>query len=107
MPVRRGVLLMDWIRKHLLSLSDVCKKCQQDPALSVDQRKDFAEVYRTTTRFSSLPSAGGPQNVASVIANLCGACRRGAIRRGCQGRQDWKQSCALLDDHHRHHMSGP
>lgn len=95
---------MDWVRKHLLDLAQLCKDCEKDSALSMAQRKAFAEIHLLTTRFSSLPNAGGIHNVATAIAKLCGTCQ-GVIQQGCAGRSDWKQPCSLLRD--RIHQQSP
>ena len=95
---------MDWMRKHLLDLAELCRDCETDPTLSMPLRKVFAEIYLLTTRFSSLPNAGGAHNVASAVAKLCGACQ-GVIQQGCAGRSDWKQPCSLLRD--RIHQQSP
>ncbi|MCX7170459.1 MAG: hypothetical protein NTY41_09250, partial [Proteobacteria bacterium] len=97
-------VLMDWVRKHLLDLAELCQDCEKDPTLSMFQRRIFAETYLLTTRYSSLPNAGGPHNVASAITKLCGACQ-GVIQQGCAGRSDWKQACSLLRD--RVHRQSP
>lgn len=86
---------MDWSRKHLVDLSGLCKDCEEDPTLPVTHRNAFAETYLLTKQFSSLPHGGGAGNVATVIAQLCDACR-GSFCLECGGRSVWHQPCPLL-----------
>jgi len=89
---------MDWIRKHLFDLTNLCRDCKENPALTTSQREVFAETYLTTALYSSLPRAGGTRNVAVAVTKLCDACQS-IIHRECPGRSDWKQTCQLLHEH--------
>lgn len=89
---------MDWIRKHLVDLSALCKDCEEDPALLMTQQRSFAVAYHLAKQFSSLPTGGGAKNVATVIAQLCGACQS-SYSYGCAGRSSWQQPCPLVNAH--------
>ena len=87
---------MDWARKHMVELSSACKKCIEDPTLSMNQRDLFSEIYALAKPISSIPSAGGSINLSIVIAMACGACQ-GAYHFECTGRYAWNQTCLLLE----------
>ena len=88
--------MMDWARKHMVELSGACKKCIRDPALSMNQRDLFSEIYALAKTISSIPSAGGRKNLSTVIVMACGACQ-GAYHFECTGRNAWNQTCLLLE----------
>ena len=97
---------MDWKRKYLSGLAELCCDCKEDPALSMTQRKIFAETYLLAKRYSSLPNAGDVKNVDAVIEKLCGACQS-VFSQDCAGRSDWEQPCSLLRDHLCRQMRKP
>ena len=88
--------MMDWARKHMVELSSACKKCIQDPTLSMNQRDLFSEIYALAKPIASIPNAGGSNNLSLVITMVCGACR-GAYLFECRGRYAWRETCLLLE----------
>ena len=86
---------MVWSRKHVCDLAGLCQKLEQEPALTIEQREKFAEIYSFAKQFSSIPNAGGMKNVVAVVSMVCGACQV-AFDHKCSGRYDWQQPCLLM-----------
>ena len=86
---------MNWRRKHLCEIASVCKGYSEDPELSDMDRAAFAELHIFAQRHSSLPDAGGTQNIGSVITKTCGVCQA-ALLHECSGRTCWQQPCLLM-----------
>lgn len=86
---------MDWVRKHMLDLSGVFKKCREDTSLTFAQREKFSQTYVAAKQFSTLPQAGGSSNVTAVIFMGCAACQDG-FHNECPGRYDWQHRCLLM-----------
>ena len=93
--MRSTLPMLDWARRHVFDLAWVCQKCKEDPALSISQRQTFADIYPPAKQLSSTPLAGGNHNVATVIAELCGACQNASLH-ACAGRREWQQPCGLM-----------
>lgn len=88
---------MDWRRKHLCDLTGLANAYKDNATLSPRCREMFLAVARLAKSLSSLPYAGDDSKVTAAIVTMCEACRETRLN-DCQGREDWRQECALLQD---------
>lgn len=90
--------MTDWSRKHIFELARACKLCSEDLSLAIDQKKSFSDAFALAKIASTLPNAGGPDNVSRTILMACEACQD-SFHFGCTGRYSWKQFCQLIANH--------
>ena len=91
------VLTVDWSRKHVCDLAAICKECLENPSLTINQQGKLTTLYVVAKRASSLPNAGGPENVSLIISMACCACKE-AVQYDCLGRSNWRQPCMLIEN---------
>ena len=82
----------------MFELARACKLCSEDLSLAIDQQKSFAETFALAKTVSTLPNAGGPENVSRSILMACEACQN-SFSFGCAGRHSWLQHCQLIAKH--------